>query len=102
MTHGYNRFRVPVRSARSYRIAFVLSPVGSSVALFDLLEEFREVYIGVRECAFECVTINFAVEGEHYPPSVGVFHLDVAASAMNLHEAETLQRSQYLPAGEQR
>jgi hypothetical protein len=50
----------------------------------------------------ERVTINFVVEREHYPSSVRMFHFDVAASAMNLHEAETLQCSQYLPAGEQR
>jgi hypothetical protein len=49
--------------------------------------EFREVHIGVCEYAFECVTINFVVEREHYPSSVRMFHLDVAASAMNLHEA---------------
>jgi hypothetical protein len=55
-----------------------------------VLEEFRDVDIRVAKRAFKCVTINFIVKGEHNPSSVRVFHLDVAALAMNLHKAEPL------------
>jgi len=68
----------------------------------DVLEEFRDVDIRVAKRAFECVTINLIVKGEHNPSSVRMFHLDVAALAMNLNKAEPLQRGQHFPAGEQR
>jgi hypothetical protein len=58
--------------------------------------------VGVCECAFERVTINSSWYGNTIRLPVRMFHLGVAVSAMNLDEAETLQYSQYLPAGEQR
>jgi len=67
---------------------------------FDLFEELRLVHASIPQCTFECVTVNFIVKREHYPTSVGMFHLDVAAFTMNLNEAKTLQCRQYFPTRE--
>ena len=72
-----------------------------SLALsFNLLEELRLVHISIPQCTFECVAVNFIVKWEHYPSSVRMFHLDVAASTMDLNEAETLQCRHDLPTRE--
>ena len=91
--------RLPARPTAANRpfwiaVTVVLSP--------EVFEEFCDVDVRVAERAFECVTINFIVKGEHDPSSVRMLHFDVAAFAMNLNEAEPLQRSQHLPGGEQR
>jgi hypothetical protein len=69
---------------------------------FDVPEEFGNVDVRVAQRAFQRVTIYFIVKREHDPSSVGMFHLNVAALAVNLNEAKTSQRGQDLPARKQR
>jgi hypothetical protein len=45
----------------------------------------------VAERAFEGLAVNFVMEGENDSSAVGVLHFDMAALAMNFHEAQSLQ-----------
>ena len=68
---------------------------------FQLLAEFLEVHVGIPQRAFESITVNFVVKWKHYPSSIRMFHLDVAAFAMDLMEAKTLECRQDFSTGEQ-
>jgi len=68
---------------------------------FQLLAEFLEVHVGIPQRALESVTVNFVVKRERYPSSIRMLHLDVAAFAMDLLEAQTLERRQDFSTGEQ-
>ena len=56
---------------------------------FHLFEEFLEVHVGIPQRALESITVNFVVKREDYPSSLRMFHLDMAAFAMDLMEVKT-------------
>ena len=91
--------RTRIRESREPQSCWKTKP--RAPGSFHLFEEFREVHVGILECAFESITINFVVKRKHYPSSIRMFHLDVAAFAMNLKEAKTLQCRQYFSTREQ-
>ena len=68
---------------------------------FHLFEEFLEVHVGIPQRTFESITVNFVVKRKHYPSSIRMFHLDMAAPAMDLMESKTLECRHDFSAGEQ-
>ena len=69
---------------------------------FHMTQEFVNVDLGVSQRPFERVAIDGVVEWEDDRAAVGMLHLEVAASAMSFHEAQTLQSVLNLSARQQR
>ena len=75
-----------------------LNIVGES---FDFAQEVFDGNVSVPERALQGVAVHFAMKGEHDAAAVGMFEFDMTAAAVDLHEAQPLQRCQHLPAGQQ-
>src|SRR5437867_1626492 len=58
--------------------------------------------VRVAQRALECVTVNLAVEWEHDSPPVGMLHLHVATSPVNLDKPQSFQCRQHLSARQER
>ena len=63
----------------------------------DVFQEIWDLNARVTERAFEGETIHFIVERKDDAPPIRVLHLDVAALAVNLQEAQALQSRHNLP-----
>ena len=67
-----------------------------------MIEELLHLHLGVPQCAFECVSIDFVMEREYNPPPIWMLHLHMAAFAVDFHETHAAQGGQHLPPGKQR
>jgi len=72
------------------------------VVAYETLDRFSGHAAGSRPRAFESITFNFVVKRKHFLSSIRMFHLDVAAFAMDLLEAKPLARRQDFSTGEER
>src|SRR5574337_1708320 len=72
-----------------------------NIHLFDMPQKLLHLYVRISQRALERIAIHFRMIGEHDAASVGMFHLDVAASPVDFHKAKTRQCGQYLSAGEE-
>lgn len=67
----------------------------------DVLQKIFGLHARIAERALEGETIHLVMEGKNDAPSIRVLHFDVAALAMNLHEADALQSRQDLSSRKQ-
>ena len=56
----------------------------------------------IAQGTLERESVNFIMAGKHYPSAVGMFHLHMAAFAVNLHETHSLERCLHLATRQQR
>ena len=67
-----------------------------------MTQELFDFDRGILQSAFEGEAINLIVEWEHDSATIGMFHLHVAALAVNFGKAHALQSRMNLFAGEKR
>jgi hypothetical protein len=83
------------------RITF-LAKVSFEFPFFSLssnsFQKLLNIDVGVAQCTFQRVTIDFVVKGKDYDAAIGMFHLHVTTFSMDFDEVKPLERREDLLA----